>query len=156
MILWLTQSTMYFFYWVVMDTDASRALPEFGEVEISSLPDGTTFEDIKSLQSLYREHCEVRKRDSTKQAILPLNPCYKIQNTSCDTASVSIPPRSICFLKKQWTNVLYNIYCVSKKRCGRSQRIESWFCFLKSSLHYCKFCQHKDQPWLSSDKRLWI
>ncbi|ELK26821.1 Transcription factor RFX3 [Myotis davidii] len=39
--------------------DASRALPEFGEVEISSLPDGTTFEDIKSLQSLYREHCEV-------------------------------------------------------------------------------------------------
>ncbi|KAL8203207.1 UNVERIFIED_CONTAM: Transcription factor rfx3 [Gekko kuhli] len=41
-----------------METDASRALPEFGEVEISSLPDGTTFEDIKSLQSLYREHCE--------------------------------------------------------------------------------------------------
>ncbi|EPY76858.1 transcription factor RFX3 [Camelus ferus] len=39
--------------------NASRALPEFGEVEISSLPDGTTFEDIKSLQSLYREHCEV-------------------------------------------------------------------------------------------------
>ncbi|NXT49467.1 RFX3 factor, partial [Pluvianellus socialis] len=39
--------------------DASRVLPEFGEVEISSLPDGTTFEDIKSLQSLYREHCEV-------------------------------------------------------------------------------------------------
>ncbi|XP_018113896.1 transcription factor RFX3 isoform X3 [Xenopus laevis] len=38
--------------------DASRALPEFAEVEISSLPDGTTFEDIKSLQSLYREHCE--------------------------------------------------------------------------------------------------
>uniref|UniRef100_A0A670ZWC0 Regulatory factor X3 n=1 Tax=Pseudonaja textilis TaxID=8673 RepID=A0A670ZWC0_PSETE len=38
--------------------DASRALPDFGEVEISSLPDGTTFEDIKSLQSLYREHCE--------------------------------------------------------------------------------------------------
>uniref|UniRef100_A0A8C5TK60 Transcription factor RFX3 n=1 Tax=Malurus cyaneus samueli TaxID=2593467 RepID=A0A8C5TK60_9PASS len=35
--------------------DASRVLPEFGEVEISSLPDGTTFEDIKSLQSLYRE-----------------------------------------------------------------------------------------------------
>ncbi|XP_069818008.1 transcription factor RFX3 isoform X4 [Dendropsophus ebraccatus] len=38
--------------------DASRALPEFAEVEISSLPDGTTFEDIKSLQTLYREHCE--------------------------------------------------------------------------------------------------
>uniref|UniRef100_A0A8C5LQL1 Transcription factor RFX3 n=1 Tax=Leptobrachium leishanense TaxID=445787 RepID=A0A8C5LQL1_9ANUR len=38
--------------------DASRALPEFAEVEISSLPDGTTFEDVKSLQSLYREHCE--------------------------------------------------------------------------------------------------
>ncbi|XP_075453164.1 transcription factor RFX3 isoform X3 [Ascaphus truei] len=38
--------------------DASRALPEFAEVQISSLPDGTTFEDIKSLQSLYREHCE--------------------------------------------------------------------------------------------------
>uniref|UniRef100_A0A2K6L147 Transcription factor RFX3 n=1 Tax=Rhinopithecus bieti TaxID=61621 RepID=A0A2K6L147_RHIBE len=47
-----------FFCSVVMVTDASRALPEFGEVEISSLPDGTTFEDIKSLQSLYREHCE--------------------------------------------------------------------------------------------------
>ncbi|XP_009883388.1 PREDICTED: transcription factor RFX3-like, partial [Charadrius vociferus] len=38
--------------------DASRVLPEFGEVEISSLPDGTTLEDIKTLQSLYREHCE--------------------------------------------------------------------------------------------------
>uniref|UniRef100_A0A8C8B286 Transcription factor RFX3 n=1 Tax=Otus sunia TaxID=257818 RepID=A0A8C8B286_9STRI len=38
--------------------DASRVLPEFREVEISSLPDGTTLEDIKSLQSLYREHCE--------------------------------------------------------------------------------------------------
>ncbi|XP_061872708.1 transcription factor RFX3-like isoform X1 [Colius striatus] len=38
--------------------DASRVLQEFGEVEISSLPDGTTLEDIKSLQSLYREHCE--------------------------------------------------------------------------------------------------
>ncbi|KAM6037235.1 transcription factor RFX3-like isoform 1-T1 [Chlamydotis macqueenii] len=38
--------------------DASRVLPEFGEVEISSLSDGTTLEDIKSLQSLYREHCE--------------------------------------------------------------------------------------------------
>lgn len=61
-----------------MDTDASRALPDFGEVEIPSLPDGTTFEDIKSLQSLYREHCEVRKRDSTKQVILPLSPSYKI------------------------------------------------------------------------------
>ncbi|KAM6394723.1 transcription factor RFX3-like isoform 2-T2 [Rhynochetos jubatus] len=38
--------------------DASRVLPEFGEVEISSLPDSITLEDIKSLQSLYREHCE--------------------------------------------------------------------------------------------------
>ncbi|XP_066843669.1 transcription factor RFX3-like isoform X3 [Anser cygnoides] len=38
--------------------DTSRILPEFGEVEISSLPDGTALEDIKSLQSLYREHCE--------------------------------------------------------------------------------------------------
>lgn len=43
-----------------MATDASRALPEFAEVEISSLPDGTTFEDLKSLQTLYREHCEVK------------------------------------------------------------------------------------------------
>lgn len=48
-----------FSHCVVTETDASRVLPEFGEVEISSLPDGTTFEDIKSLQSLYREHCEV-------------------------------------------------------------------------------------------------
>ncbi|KAM7330052.1 hypothetical protein ACRRTK_011665 [Alexandromys fortis] len=52
------QQFLAFFCCVVMVTDASRALPEFGEVEISSLPDGTTFEDIKSLQSLYREHCE--------------------------------------------------------------------------------------------------
>ncbi|XP_064422376.1 transcription factor RFX3 [Latimeria chalumnae] len=38
--------------------DASRALPEFAEVEIAPLPEGITPEDIKSLQSLYREHCE--------------------------------------------------------------------------------------------------
>ncbi|XP_043917033.1 transcription factor RFX3 [Protopterus annectens] len=38
--------------------DASRALPEFSEIEISSLPDSVTLEDIKSLQNLYREHCE--------------------------------------------------------------------------------------------------
>ncbi|RMC19559.1 hypothetical protein DUI87_03117 [Hirundo rustica rustica] len=50
--------SLAFFCYVVMETDASRVLPEFGEVEISSLPDGTTLEDIKSLQSLYREHCE--------------------------------------------------------------------------------------------------
>ncbi|KAF4804028.1 transcription factor RFX3-like protein [Turdus rufiventris] len=52
------QQFLAFFCYVVMETDATRVLPEFGEVEISSLPDGTTLEDIKSLQSLYREHCE--------------------------------------------------------------------------------------------------
>ncbi|KAI4573469.1 hypothetical protein MJT46_004709 [Ovis ammon polii x Ovis aries] len=49
--------------------DASRALPEFGEVEISSLPDGTTFEDIKSLQSLYREHCETSEHSPVKNDV---------------------------------------------------------------------------------------
>ncbi|PKU29068.1 transcription factor hypothetical protein [Limosa lapponica baueri] len=52
------QQFLALFHYVVMETDASRVLPEFGEVEISSLPDGTTLEDIKALQSLYREHCE--------------------------------------------------------------------------------------------------
>ncbi|XP_072137864.1 transcription factor RFX3-like isoform X4 [Mobula birostris] len=40
--------------------DASRALPEFIELEVgdSSLLDGITVEDIRTLQILYREHCE--------------------------------------------------------------------------------------------------
>uniref|UniRef100_A0A672UH35 Transcription factor RFX3 n=1 Tax=Strigops habroptila TaxID=2489341 RepID=A0A672UH35_STRHB len=57
--------------------DASRVLPEFGEVEISSLPDGTTLEDIKSLQSLYREHCETfLKFVLNNQFQSPLYPSY--------------------------------------------------------------------------------
>ncbi|XP_028311645.1 MHC class II regulatory factor RFX1a isoform X3 [Gouania willdenowi] len=40
--------------------DASRALPEFPEIDLQgkSLPDGIELEHIKSFQLLYREHCE--------------------------------------------------------------------------------------------------
>ncbi|XP_069051727.1 MHC class II regulatory factor RFX1a isoform X5 [Lepisosteus oculatus] len=40
--------------------DASRALPEFSEVDLQgkALPDGISLEHIKSFQVLYREHCE--------------------------------------------------------------------------------------------------
>ncbi|XP_060702807.1 transcription factor RFX3 isoform X2 [Hemiscyllium ocellatum] len=40
--------------------DASRALPEFVELEVADIPllDGITLEDIRTLQILYREHCE--------------------------------------------------------------------------------------------------
>ncbi|XP_036408590.1 MHC class II regulatory factor RFX1-like isoform X1 [Megalops cyprinoides] len=40
--------------------DASRALPEFPEIDLQgkALPDGIELEHIKSFQLLYREHCE--------------------------------------------------------------------------------------------------
>uniref|UniRef100_A0AAX7UP23 RFX-type winged-helix domain-containing protein n=1 Tax=Astatotilapia calliptera TaxID=8154 RepID=A0AAX7UP23_ASTCA len=40
--------------------DASRALPEFPEIDLQgkSLPEGIELEHIKSFQLLYREHCE--------------------------------------------------------------------------------------------------
>lgn len=42
--------------------DASRALPEFPEIDLQgkSLPEGVELEHIKSFQLLYREHCEVK------------------------------------------------------------------------------------------------
>lgn len=41
--------------------DASRALPEFPDIDLQgkSLPEGIELEHIKSFQLLYREHCEV-------------------------------------------------------------------------------------------------
>lgn len=62
-----------------METDTSRILPEFGEVEISSLPDGTALEDIKSLQSLYREHCEVREKRHSHKSFFIENSCLLVR-----------------------------------------------------------------------------
>ena len=39
-------------------TDPSRALPEFVELDLGE-SDHYSLEDIKTLESLYREHCEV-------------------------------------------------------------------------------------------------
>lgn len=45
--------------------DASRALPDFIELELGpSNPENISPEDVKALQSLYREHCEVRGREN--------------------------------------------------------------------------------------------
>lgn len=43
-------------------SDASRALPEFPDIDLQgkSLPEGVELEHIKSFQLLYREHCEVK------------------------------------------------------------------------------------------------
>ncbi|XP_061469812.1 MHC class II regulatory factor RFX1 isoform X3 [Rhineura floridana] len=40
--------------------DASRSLPDFAELDLQgkTLPEGIGAEDVKSFQSLYREHCE--------------------------------------------------------------------------------------------------
>ncbi|XP_057177381.1 transcription factor RFX3 isoform X2 [Triplophysa rosa] len=38
--------------------DASRALPEFVEIDLGEPVEGITPEDAKALQTLYREHCE--------------------------------------------------------------------------------------------------
>ncbi|XP_061782912.1 transcription factor RFX3 isoform X2 [Nerophis lumbriciformis] len=44
---------------VVMATDASRALPDFVELDLGqSNAENISPEDVKALQSLYREHCE--------------------------------------------------------------------------------------------------
>lgn len=45
----------------VTPTDASRALPDFVELDLGqSNTENISPEDVKALQSLYREHCEVR------------------------------------------------------------------------------------------------
>ncbi|KAM8974764.1 MHC class II regulatory factor RFX1 isoform 2-T2 [Pelodytes ibericus] len=40
--------------------DASRTLPEFGEIDVQGkpLPEGVTLGNVKAFQMLYREHCE--------------------------------------------------------------------------------------------------
>ncbi|XP_067290081.1 transcription factor RFX3 isoform X2 [Pseudorasbora parva] len=38
--------------------DGSRALPEFVELELGESDEGISLEDVKALQTLYREHCE--------------------------------------------------------------------------------------------------
>lgn len=58
-----TKYTTCFPYWVpvFLCADASRALPEFPEIDLQGkpLPEGIELEHIKSFQLLYREHCEV-------------------------------------------------------------------------------------------------
>lgn len=39
--------------------DGTRALPEFVELDLGEPVDGVGPEDVKALQTLYREHCEV-------------------------------------------------------------------------------------------------
>uniref|UniRef100_A0A672SQR9 Transcription factor RFX3 n=1 Tax=Sinocyclocheilus grahami TaxID=75366 RepID=A0A672SQR9_SINGR len=41
--------------------DGSRALPEFAELDLGEPVEGVEPEDIKALQTLYREHCEVSR-----------------------------------------------------------------------------------------------
>lgn len=41
-------------------SDASRALPDFIELDLGQTnTENISLEDVKALQSLYREHCEV-------------------------------------------------------------------------------------------------
>lgn len=60
--------------------DASRALPEFPEIDLQgkSLPEGVELEHIKSFQLLYREHCEV---NPTLPAAAPAGRCVSAQHS---------------------------------------------------------------------------
>lgn len=53
-----------------MCADASRALPEFPEIDLQGkpLPEGIELEHIKSFQLLYREHCEVTQQSVCLQS----------------------------------------------------------------------------------------
>lgn len=42
-------------------SDGSRALPEFVELDLREPVEGVGLEDVKALQTLYREHCEVSR-----------------------------------------------------------------------------------------------
>uniref|UniRef100_A0A3B4AUQ2 RFX-type winged-helix domain-containing protein n=1 Tax=Periophthalmus magnuspinnatus TaxID=409849 RepID=A0A3B4AUQ2_9GOBI len=44
----------------LLTTEASRPLPEFGEIDLQdrALPEGVLLEHLRAFQSLYREHCE--------------------------------------------------------------------------------------------------
>lgn len=45
----------------ITPTDASRALPDFVDLDLGqSNTENISPEDVKALQTLYREHCEVR------------------------------------------------------------------------------------------------
>lgn len=44
-----------------LKTDATRALPDFVDLDLGqSNTENISLEDVKALQTLYREHCEVR------------------------------------------------------------------------------------------------
>lgn len=50
--------------------DASRALPDFVELDLGqSNTENISSEDVKALQSLYREHCEVRDSVKTQRSL---------------------------------------------------------------------------------------
>lgn len=56
--LWFYCFCFFSFY---SPTDASRALPDFVELDLGqNNAENIALEDVKALQSLYREHCEVR------------------------------------------------------------------------------------------------
>lgn len=58
---WSDYSTMVNLVLLITPTDASRALPDFVELDLGqSNTENISPEDVKALQSLYREHCEVR------------------------------------------------------------------------------------------------
>lgn len=46
--------------------EASRPLPDFTDMHVldQTLPDGILLEHLKAFQTLYREHCEVTRRDT--------------------------------------------------------------------------------------------
>lgn len=44
-----------------LETDATRALPDFVDLDLGqSNTENISLDDVKALQTLYREHCEVR------------------------------------------------------------------------------------------------
>lgn len=53
---------LYVIEMLSVSSDASRALPEFPDVDLQgkALPEGIELEHLKSFQLLYREHCEVK------------------------------------------------------------------------------------------------
>lgn len=67
----------------ISPTDASRALPDFVELDLGqSNTENIGPEDVKALQSLYREHCEVRRSLSWSCAQLIMAVCGSAR-TSC-------------------------------------------------------------------------
>lgn len=91
-----------------LETDATRALPDFVDLDLGqSNTENISLDDVKALQTLYREHCEVR---GSRRPFPPAPPscCLSGENTIRRISAVDESAIVVCSICNRWINSLYS------------------------------------------------